>query len=361
MPKSKRQSAKPNRKPAIETQTIEIETAHGIEDICATELKEKLGRFIVGKPQTTHGTVRFNYSGVLHDFGRIRTANAAYLLENYPIPRPKAFLGHQHLSRLLAQIEQSQKIHGKDAYTTIKLGAAGSQSAVMQRLLEELAKATKLTSNADEGDMLVRLRPAAGRNSGWDALTRLSPRPIATRDWRVVNVGGALNAAVAHAMVLLSKPTPDDVVLNLACGSGTLVIERLLQSPAAQVLGCDTDPDMRRAAESNIEAANLRGQIDIYEWDATDVPLRSGSIDTIFADLPFGNLVGSHKDNIRLYPKVFDEAARLLKRDGQFIIITHEVKLVEAILLDTRKWTVQTERRVTLSGLHPRIFVLNKI
>jgi hypothetical protein len=37
---------------------------------------------------------------------------------------------------------------------------------------------------------------------------------------------GAVNAALAHAIALLTEPEPADRLLNLCCGSGTLLIER---------------------------------------------------------------------------------------------------------------------------------------
>lgn len=358
-PRHKTQSAHRPIPPQPAAKRIELETAHGLEDIATKELRERYGEKLASKPQTTHGAVRFDYLGPLSDFETLRTIQAAYLRETYAIPRPKAFLGHQHLTQLAAQIAQAQSVHGPDAYTTIHLGAAGSHTAVMQRLLAEMAAQTGLTPSNDDGDLLVRVRPAAGRDSGWDALVRLSPRPVGARAWRVVNMPGALNGAVAHSMVRLSEPKPDDIVLNMMCGSGTLMIERLLHSEAAQVIGCDIDPSALDAARKNIAAANV-GPVELTDWNATDVPLRSASIDVIYADLPFGNLVGTHKDNLRLYPAMIDEATRLLRRDGRFIFITHEIKLIEEIFITLKRLELVSYRRIVLSGLTPAMFVLRK-
>ena len=40
--------------------------------------------------------------------------------------------------------------------------------------------------------------PARG-GDGWETLVRTTPRPLATRYWRVCNYEAALNATVAHA------------------------------------------------------------------------------------------------------------------------------------------------------------------
>lgn len=343
----------------METYAVELEVAEGLEFVAVDELLERYGSRLITEPQVEPGALRFGYEGNLGGLLVLQTVLAGYLVETFDIPRPKAFLGHQHLTRLLQQIETVRALT-PNAYTTITINAAGSQSSVMQRLLQTLASETGLTAHPDEGDLLLRLRRAVIGN-GWDALVRLSPRPNATRDWRMVNVPGALNASVAHAMARLSEPTDTDVVLNVACGSGTLAIERLRFGKAARVIACDVDEEALAAAQQNIAAAALADEIELRDWDATDLPLGTNTADVVFADLPFGNRVGSHQGNVRLYPKLMKEAARVTKRGGRFVLITHEVKLMDAVLQDSGKWEAHQQHRVLLSGLHPRIYVLLRI
>lgn len=342
-------------------QTLELEVASGLEQIAADELVERYGQRLKALPKVSKGALQVEYRGQLGGLLALNTVNAVYLLETFNIPRPKAFLGHEHFTRLLTQIETARQVAGHKAYRTLYLNAAGSQTAVMQRIAAELGKHTRLTLADAEGDLLVRLRRSTTLENGWDALVRLSPRPNATRAWRVENAPGALNGAVARAMVLLSEPTDDDVVLNVACGTGSLAIERALHSNAKQILGCDNDLDMLEKAFANVAAAKLDERVSLHAWDATDLPLGSGSVDVLLADLPFGNLIGSHKDNERLYPAILSEAARVCKKEGRFVLITHEVKLTDWTLKQLKKWAVLRVLPITLSGLHPRIYVLKRI
>src|SRR5947208_2669780 len=78
------------------------------------------------------------------------------------------------------------------------------------------------------------------------------------------------------------------------------------------------------------------------------------------ADLPFGHLVGSHEENVALYPAILREAARVARREAPFVLITHEVRLTEALLAASPEWATDAMLRVTLGGLHPRIFVLRR-
>lgn len=343
-----------------QTYAVELEVAPGIEDVAVEELIERYAGRLRSQLQVETGSLRFAYQGNLGGLLALQTIQAAYLAETYDIPRPKAFLGHEHLTRLLAQIQTALNLSAPDAYTTIHINAAGSQSSVMQRLLNELAKQTNLQPDIDDGDLVLRLRRAV-HGSGWDALVRLSPRPTATRDWRVVNLPGALNAAVAHAMVRLSDPHPDDVILNAMCGSGTLAIERLKFGDARRVIACDINEEALNATQANISAAGLEDRIELNDWDVRDLLLSPNSVDVAFADLPFGNLMGSHETNVSLYPALLQEVARVVKSGGHFILITHELRLMDAVLRAQDRWKPRQQLPITLSGLHPRIYVLLRL
>jgi tRNA (guanine6-N2)-methyltransferase len=182
---------------------------------------------------------------------------------------------------------------------------------------------------------------------------------LATRAWRVCNFEGALNAAVAQAMVQLTQPKRDDLFLNMACGSGTLLIERWSAGPARQIIGCDIDPLALTCARQNVAASSARERITLRLADARALPLADHCITALAADLPFGHLVGSHGENVRTYPLILQEAARVARRGARFAVITHEVRLMEQLLgaVDSR-WDMESALRVELGGLFPRIYIL---
>lgn len=359
MPRKSTSSQKPASSDKLPGYRIELEVTEGLESIALQELIETFPERLVKSPVTLKGAVQAQYDGNLGGLLSLNTINAAYLLQTFDVPRPKALLGHQQFTALTEQINTVRGLSFRDAYQTVHIGAAGSHTTVMRRLLDDIAQSQNLIPDTREGDLLVRLRPAL-RGEGWDALVRLSPRPSATRDWRVVNVRGALDAAVAHAMVYLSNPTEDDVVFNLASGSGTLAIERARYGAVSRILACDINAEASSAATQNIAAAGLTDAIELHDWDATDVPMSPGTVDVFLTDLPFGSAVGSHRENITLYPALLKEAARLGKRGARYVIITHEVRLFEAVLRDQDKWQTDAAIRIPLSGLHPRIYVLSR-
>jgi 23S rRNA G2445 N2-methylase RlmL len=346
-------------KPAPTVHRYEADVAEGLEPLAQEEIVSLLGAGVtfderIRKP----GILRFSYAGNPFHLTRLQMAQAVYHRAYYPVPRPKALLGDQHFKALLAQIALVRALAPADAYRTFFISAAGSESSVMQRLKAELGAKIGLEPGVDEGDLLLRLRHPLEGGDGWEMLARLTPRPLATRAWRACNREGALNAAVAHAMVALTQPSPDDTFLNLMCGSGTLLIERLLHMSAASVTGYDHDEQAIKCAQENVEAAGFSQQITLRVGDCRHLPLPDRSVDALVGDLPFGHLVGSHEHNLELYPPLLVEAARVAKPGARCVLITHEVRLMETLMEESRVWDVEQVLRVALGGLYPRLFVL---
>ncbi len=351
---------------AVETQVVyfcEADVAAGLEEVALAELRRVLGGNARSLQMTRTGVVSFEYTGDITRLLRPRTVLAIYFLQRFAVPRPKALLGDANFRRIVQMIATIRTLSPDDAYQTLYLSAAGSDSSVMNRLKEEIGKQAGLkvvSPNGHEGDLHLRVRRTPGSGSGWEVLARITPRPLGARPWRVRNMEGALNATVASAMVRLTKPETGDRFLNIACGSGTLLIERAVSGPSTRLLGCDLSTDALDAARENVAAAGYAGRIELRQEDARTLDLPDGSIDVICADLPFGNLVGSHDGNLTLYPALLAEAARVARPEARFVLITHEVRLMETLLEESDLWKLEETKKVVLGGLHPRIFVLRR-
>ena len=340
----------------------EADVADGLEEIARAELVGRFGN-AVRIERARAGIIAFEFTGNLHALLSLKTLLSVALVRHFAVPRPRALLGDQHLRALLAQIATARALAPADAYDTLYISAAGSDSSVMTRLKEELARQTGLTSvppTAHEGDLLLRLRRGHRDPNGWEALVRLSPRPLSARPWRICNREGALNATVARAMVILAAPTPEERALNLGCGSGTLLIEHADHLPDGWIGGCDLDQAALDCAHANAFASGHGDRIDLFDWDARTLPLPDASVGVLYADLPFGHLVGTHDQNLVLYPAILREAARVAEPGARFALITHEIRLLESLLRDSASWTTERVLRVTLGGLHPRIFLLRR-
>jgi tRNA (guanine6-N2)-methyltransferase len=400
--------ATPDRAPA----DFEAEVIGGLEPFAARELTE-LGVLLTNKAASsrdialtpaapkegrrqvyaaTEAPLRFGFAGPWRRLLELRTAVAVHAVVADRLPRPTALLDDGTFRRLVAAVGHIRSLHPARAFATIRLSAAGADSPTFRRLRERLSEATGLRDVPDGGDLLLRFKRAPvavgarhaapsglpNRSAGgpgtprpydagapsFELTARISPRPLSARTWRVCNLPGALNATVAAAMAGLAEPSPDDTYLNLACGSGTLLIERAALGPARRLLGCDLDPRALGCAAENVAAAGLPN-VELHAWDAGAVPLPSGSATALVADLPFGQLVGSHAANEQLYPRILGEAARLARAGARFVAISQQVNLFERSLAALRDaWTLERVVRLDLPAnagvLKPRVYVLRR-
>jgi tRNA (guanine6-N2)-methyltransferase len=331
------------------------EVIEGLEAIAQDEIKRRIDGSRIA--ESDKGEVQFSYGGNLSSLTNLKTIQAIYRLLRFPIPRPKALLGDQYFRQIVTTIGQIIASQSPASFRTLGIAAAGSDSSVMLRLRDTLAKAVGLTPADDKGDLLLRIRPDRKRKD-WDVLVRITPRPLATRAWRVRNYEAALNATVAHALVLLTQPRSDDVFVNLCVGSGSIAIERALAGRTQSLLAVDNDASTLGLARVNFEAAGVVQPVRyLVLGDVKRLPLASASATALAADLPFGQRSGSHGDNARLYPALLSEAARITAVGAHFAVITHEVRLMDQLMPTFDTWELRKELMITLRGLHPRIYL----
>ena len=336
----------------------EVEIIPGIEMVAIDELRSRSLGDIEHLHQTRPGFARFHFRGAPERMRQLRSVVSVYEIHQFDVPRPKALLGHQHFTRLLNILRQtiSSFSHSKP---TIGIGAAGSGSTVIRRLKSELAEALGVPISGDgKGELFLRLARASNKNA-WEVLVRLTEQPLSKRPWRAVDVPGALNGTVAFAITQLGSPVAGERVLNLCAGTATIAIEHAFSARPALSLAIDNSPRMLEAAMLNLQSSRTAARIQLVQADAVCIPLVAGTVDRFFADLPFGNHIGSHQDNMQMYPKLLREAARVASSRAVFVLLTHEIYLLRQLLKES-DWFIDSELKINLAGLHPRLFVLKR-
>ena len=141
-------------------QFLEAEVIQGLKPLAIDELKTTLGVQLSLQPGAEPETIRFQFKGDLNRLKALKTILGVYLGQRYPIPRPKALLGHQYFQRLLKQIETICRLYPAQTFQRFRISAAGHQSAVFSRLGAEIQANIGLSLNEDEADLLIRVRPA---------------------------------------------------------------------------------------------------------------------------------------------------------------------------------------------------------
>lgn len=341
---------------------MEVEVLPGLKPFALQELKRVFGakvELLEGRSETD---IPLYYTGSPADLHQLRLVVATYLVLHFDIPRPKALLGHEHFSRLTGQIDRVRGMNSKGAFSTFRFSAAGKWSNVFERLRDSLADHTHLVNTPDEADLLLRVRPAKTRSSGWEVLIRTTPLPLSKRPWRKVNLEGALNATIAAAMVEMTQPTSQDAYFNLMCGSGTLLIERAAWGPATAIAGNDNDPGVLEIADVNIQAAGYQDEIELLMMDIHSLELPDGVVDVITVDPPWGQVIGTARLVDELYPPILREAGRIAAPECRMVAISHAINAFDQALIDAADiWKLEETIRVFQGGLHPRIYRLTRI
>ncbi len=335
-----------------------VSALDGTQDIVRNELVRRFSRDCSFVGHTRADEIHFTYSGAAERLLSLTTAQTLLLRKDFAVSRPRTLLSPEHTAALTELIQKAQSIRGAGTAAGFRFDAAGSGSPTMRRIAERIENHLGLPFDPENGDCVITFRP--GR-TGWEVLCRVGNRPLATRNWRKVNYRGSLNAAIASCMVELTRPKRGDRYLNIMCGGGTLLIERLLRQRTRTAVGIDISDTAVSACQKNAEAAGLANRIQLIAGDARAVKFPDASFDAVTSDLPWGGQHGSRASNISLYRESLKEAARLCRTGGITVILTQDIPSLKAVLPEMQyNWNVIDERKIVQRGYHPFCMVFQK-
>ncbi|HMA06194.1 MAG TPA: methyltransferase domain-containing protein [Methanomicrobiales archaeon] len=161
---------------------------------------------------------------------------------------------------------------------------------------------------------------------------------------------GVMLPRTARAVVNLSLVLPGETLFDPFCGTGGLLGEAELIG--ASPLGSDADFVMVRGCRANFPA------IPLLLADACSLPLRSGSVDSVATDLPYGQsswIRGGNLDD--LSTRALGEIHRILRPGRRAVVVTNrEIREVAGTLFEV----LQVHRQRVHRSLTRRITVLVK-
>ncbi len=183
--------------------------------------------------------------------------------------------------------------------------------------------------------------------------------PDARFSYRLGALPASMHPAMAAALVRTAqKYAPArPAVLDPCCGSGTLLIECEKAFPCRALVGVDIAGNALDAARKNAAAAQSRAAF--VRRDMLAFEPRS-PFDLVLANLPFGNRVGTHGSNERLYAAFAQKLPSLLSEKGVALLYTMEYKLLRESLARVPALAPLTERRTEAGGLLPGVFLVRK-
>ena len=330
----------------------------GTRDIVQGELRRKLRHQMKELAHPKKDEIHLTYSGPLKRLLSIRTAQSVFVRRDFKISRPRTLLSPENMSDLVNWIRSVSQLTG-NCWNSFRIDAAGSQSPTMLRIADAIENALELPYDPDEGDGVLAMRPG---ELGWELLCRIGTRPLATRSWRKIDYRGSLNAAIAANLVFMTQPDPGDRVINIMCGGGTLLIERLLIEKVVFAVGLDISSSAVTATSANTLGASVQNLINIVRGDAKRSGFANSIFNVVMIDLPY-NTVGSQRlGNRELYLQVIREAARLCEIGGRAVMITDDHSALNFALSNLKDdWKVMDQRIITQRQYRPTCLLLRRI
>jgi ubiquinone/menaquinone biosynthesis C-methylase UbiE len=119
-------------------------------------------------------------------------------------------------------------------------------------------------------------------------------------------------ARMKASLLTHADVTPGERVLDLGCGTGTLLLQLASRVPGARIAGVDADPAMLRQARAKASAAGI--SLDLAPAWADALPFADGSFDVVLSSLFFHHL--QHDDKRRS----LREVRRVLRPGGRVLI-----------------------------------------
>jgi len=185
-----------------------------------------------------------------------------------------------------------------------------------------------------------------------------------------------LRSTVAAAMCNLAGICSDDVVLDPACGRGSILLEGFMSHSAAQFVGLDSDIHTLRATSKHLSSIGISpALVQFIHGDFRAMPFRGRTFTKVVVDLPFGckhkipSVQAGHPqpqlhgetDAETMVSLLLQETGRVLRGGGTMCCLTAHADLFERQIQRCSIWTLSEQHPVQL-GLKtgPTILLLHR-
>jgi ubiquinone/menaquinone biosynthesis C-methylase UbiE len=133
--------------------------------------------------------------------------------------------------------------------------------------------------------------------------------PVYDLALEVLGFGKSFKAAVAE----LTEVEPGEAVLDLGCGTGTLLQELVARQPEGRFTGIDPDPQVLAIARRRLQSSTPT--VEFVEGYAHDLPFPDKAFELVISTLIFHHL----SDPVKR--AALAEVRRVLARHGRFLLV----------------------------------------
>ncbi|NNM44387.1 MAG: methyltransferase domain-containing protein [Chlamydiae bacterium] len=283
---------------------------------------------------------------------KLRSVSRAYLVLQNDTYHPTYISNHKSILGNLIDI-----VVKYDNFKTFKISCAGADSPEMRSIAKYIQDTYRIEER-DEADLKIHIiKP----EDIWEIGIQITPRPLSVRNYKVVNMSGAMDPTIAYAVNSFCNLDSAHSYLNVFSGSATLLIEAAQCYPDLEkLLGFDNNKKHLSLSIKNIKKAGLIKRVQVKEADIFDKP-NFGTFDAIVSDLPFGMSISKNEDLEKLYTIFVQYCEGVLNNGGRLVIYTSEYELIEPILLKSRFKIIQSLQLKFITNvdayLRPKIIV----
>ena len=97
---------------------------------------------------------------------------------------------------------------------------------------------------------------------------------------------------IVKKMLELGKVGKDDIVYDLGCGDGRIVIAAVRDAKALAGIGVDFDPERVKESKANVKAAKLEGKVEIRQGDVLEIKdIADASVVMLYMSDELGKLI----------------------------------------------------------------------
>ncbi|KAK6176405.1 hypothetical protein SNE40_014697 [Patella caerulea] len=208
-------------------------------------------------------------------------------------------------------------------------------------------------------------------NIDWDEVTVCIALTKESLHRRLLTSFGmtTLKTTIAYNMLRLCEIMCGDVVCDPMCGSGSIPISASVSWPRAIHMCGELHEKALVKTYENLTSLNLKKKtnkrrlvdLDMYQWDATNLPLRDGCVDVFITDLPFGRRHFRGVPNHKLYPMVLNELARVTRKEtGRACFITEDKKCMVKLIQESRVWQRRKVLSINMGGINTGVYLLHR-
>ncbi len=284
----------------------------------------------------------------------LRCADNVYrVLGCFPVGPHKADL--DALESALAQFDCRTPARGRGRRAIVSASRAGKHTYSRYDLAARAAKVLErqgFLPVSDEKGHDVAFRLDVREESAVFSM-QLTPAQFRFRGEAFQSSRGGIRPTVAHLLVRLSEPRPEDVFCDPFCGAGTIPFERAAY-PCSRLIAGDLDPKALDAARQNLQGAAA----ELLLADAACLPLQDESVDAVVTNLPWGKQI-QVEDLPQLYRDFAGELRRILRPEGRAILFTDQ----DAVLLQACRGAglrAEPVLQLSLHGLHPCAYAVGR-